>query len=288
MKPFTLTAAVVAGTLLLGGCAVSPVPTEESKATLTARTSTYADLRALPEPQGQIVASVYSFRDQTGQYRPAPSSSLSTAVTQGATALLTEAMKDSGWFITLEREGLQNLLTERKIIRAAQKKPNVPENNANGLPSLLASNILIEGGIIAYDTNAVTGGAGARYLGIGAAEQYRTDQVTINLRAINVNTGQILNNVSTTKRVLSKELTTGVFKFVEFKELLELEAGYTNNEPREVCVRSAIEAALIHMIVDGLEEGHWNLSDNADLNHPVVQQYLNETPYIFDLEPATS
>ena len=69
--------------------------------------------------------------------------------------MLISAMNDSGWFIPLEREGLQNILTERKIIRAALKKPNTPSNNNAELPSLLAANILLEGGIIAYESNKI-------------------------------------------------------------------------------------------------------------------------------------
>src|SRR3546814_5035308 len=39
-------------------------------------------LRQLPPPKKKIVAAVYSFRDETGQYKSAPNSSFSTAVTQ--------------------------------------------------------------------------------------------------------------------------------------------------------------------------------------------------------------
>ena len=264
----------------LVGCAATPIPPSLESARLTSRTSTYEDLRALPEPKGKIVVSVYKFNDQTGQYKPSPASSFSTAVTQGATAMLMQALHESGWFIALEREGLQNLLTERKIIRAAQKKPNTPVNNADDLPSLLAANVLIEGGVIAYESNVKTGGAGARFLGIGFSEQYRVDQVTVNLRAINVSTGRILHNVSTTKTILSKELQTGVFKFVEYKELLEFEAGTTTNEPTQMCVRAAIEAAVIHMLVDGLQSRSWALAKEADVNNPVIKRYSEETPKV--------
>lgn len=262
----------------LNGCAATfehrAAPSVEAlAASLTPRMSSYQDLLALPQPRGRIVASVYSFRDQTGQYKPAPASSFSTAVTQGAASMLISAMNDSGWFIPLEREGLQNLLTERKIIRAALNKPNVPDNNSDDLPSLLAANILIEGGVVAYESNVRTGGAGARYLGIGGAEQYRVDQVTVNLRAIDIRSGRILHDVMTTKTILSKEITAGVYTFVDFRRLLELEAGTTVNEPAQLCVLSAIETALIHLIVDGLDARSWGLANPADGNAPVLKRY---------------
>lgn len=283
MKISKITFSLVALSLF-SGCATTVIPPAEESARLSTRTSSYVDLKGLPAPRGKVIASVYSFRDQTGQYKASPASSFSTAVTQGGSALLTEALKDSGWFITLEREGLQNLLTERKIIRAAQKKPDNPKNNGSTLPSLLASNVLIEGGIVAYESNTETGGAGAKFLGIGASEQYRVDQVTVNLRAINVRTGEILNNVSTTKSILSKELSAGVFRFIEYKELLEIEAGVTTNEPTQVCVQSAIESAVIHMIAEGIEENHWALKNTSDINSPVLQRYLNEQPVIIKTE----
>ena len=88
--------------------------------TLTPETAITRDLLALPPPKGKIAVAVYGIRDQTGQYKPAPDSSFSTAVTQGASSMLIRALQDSGWFIPVERENLQNLLTERKIVRALE------------------------------------------------------------------------------------------------------------------------------------------------------------------------
>ncbi|GHS81413.1 hypothetical protein PAGU2196_22470 [Pseudomonas sp. PAGU 2196] len=36
-----------------------------------------------------------------------------------------------------------------------------------------------------------------------------------------------------------------MFKFIEFKKLLEAEVGYTTNEPAQLCVLSSIEAAVV-------------------------------------------
>ncbi|RLJ21852.1 curli production assembly/transport protein CsgG [bacterium endosymbiont of Escarpia laminata] len=246
---------------------------DESETTLTPRASTYRDLTNLPQPKGRIVASVYNFKDQSGQYRPSPASSFSTAVTQGATAMLVSVLSDSGWFIPLEREGLQDLLTERKIIRAALKKNNTPKNNDEQLPSLLAANVLLEGGIIAYDSNIRTGGLGARYFGLGVSGQYRLDQVTVNLRAVDIRTGQVLSSVMTSKTILSQEVQSGLFRFIEYKRLLELEGGMTTNEPAQLCVLSAIESAVIHLISDGLKKNLWQLRDLDAMDHPVLKKY---------------
>ncbi|MCG7586825.1 CsgG/HfaB family protein [Photobacterium sp. OFAV2-7] len=261
--------------LLLSGCSMSLETPEISKEpTLMARGVAYHDLVSLPLPKGKVFVSVYDFRDQTGQYKPQPNSNFSTAVPQGGAALLTTALLDSKWFIPLEREGLQNLLTERKIIRAAQKKDEIPTNHGVHLPSLASANIMVEGGIVAYDSNVRTGGAGARYLGIGGSGQYRTDQVTVNVRAVDVRSGRILLSVTTSKTIFSKELQTGVFKFIDYKDLLEAELGYTTNEPVNLAVMSAIDAAVVHVIVDGIQAGLWEPMRDADLQHPIIQEYM--------------
>lgn len=164
---------------------------------LMPRGATYSDLIALPRPRGKILVSVCNFRDQTDQYKPSPNSNFSTTVPQGGTALMTTSLLDSNWFIPLEREGLQNLLTERKIIRAAQNKDQTLSNHGSDLPPLSSANVVIEGGIVAYDSNIKTGRFGARYLGIGDASIYRNDMVTVNLRVVDVRTGQILLGVTT-------------------------------------------------------------------------------------------
>ncbi|HZW20247.1 CsgG/HfaB family protein [Noviherbaspirillum sp.] len=279
--------ALLAAGTLLAGCASRGGPSDTAggaSAQLTPVTNITRDLVSLPPPKGKVVAAVYAFRDQTGQYKPAPDSSFSTTVTQGAASMLVKALRDSGWFTPVERENLQNLLTERKIVRALEtpQEKNAPMIQ---LPPLLPATVLIEGGIIGYETNVRTGGAGARYLGVGADNQYRVDQVTVNLRAVDIRSGQILNSVSTSKTVYSYQLHTGVFRFVNFKELLELEAGYTRNEPAQLCVREAIEAAVVHLTVQGLKDGIWALKNEKDWNAPVIQSYLKASKDAMLVDP---
>ncbi|MDH4560060.1 CsgG/HfaB family protein [Pseudomonas sp. BN411] len=261
----------------LQGCALRQpmsADTADQIPTLTPRASTYYDLLNLPRPKGRLVAAVYGFRDQTGQYKPTPASSFSTSVTQGAASMLVDALQASGWFMVLEREGLQNVLTERKIIRASQNKPNTPANIQSQLPPLQAANLLLEGGIIAYDTNVRSGGEGARYLGIGASHEYRVDQVSVNLRAVDVRSGMVLANVMTSKTIYSVGQSASVFKFIEFKELLEAEAGYTTNEPAQLCVLSAIESAVAHLIAQGVERRLWQAAGDQPLEQTSLKKYM--------------
>jgi curli production assembly/transport component CsgG len=260
--------------LSLAACVSHPPSNAKSNAQLTPPTRVTKDLLRLPEPKGKVAVGVYALRDQTGQYKPAPDSSFSTMVTQGATSMLVKALKDTGWFVPVERENLQNLLTERKIVRALEG----PQDKGAGvqLPPLMPATVLIEGGIVAYETNVRTGGVGARYLGVGVSDQYRVDQVTVNIRAIDIRGGQILNSVSTTKTIYSHQLTSGIYRFVNFKQLLEIEAGYTRNEPVQLCVKEAIESAVVHLAVQGMKDRVWLLKDEKDMESPVIQAYLKE------------
>ncbi len=271
----TLTLPILTLLALLSGCTVfdqerdKALATASQPATLTSVSALHADLVNLPPPRGKIVAAVYGFRDQTGQYKPSPDSSFSTAVTQGAGAMLIKSMTDSKWFIPVEREGLQNILTERRIVRALDNTPN-----GSNLAGLLPASILLEGGIISFESNVRTGGAGARYLGVGASEQYRTDQVTINLRAVDIRSGRILVSTSTTKGIYSYKLGADIFRFVSYQRLLEVEVGYTRNEPAQLCVQEAIDAALVHLIAQGIKDNHWALQNPQDIDSPRLQTYL--------------
>jgi curli production assembly/transport component CsgG len=231
------------------------VPPDESLAISVTPTEAFKELKSLPKPRGAIPVSVYSFRDQTGQYKPqANVSSFSTAVTQGGTSILMQALSDSDWFLPVEREGLQNIITERKITRAASQANKIDEE----LPALTTAKIILEGGIISYDSNTVTGGFGAEYFGIGSSELYREDMISVYMRAIDVRTGQVLVSVATSKKVLSKEVRAGFFRYVSFKRLAEAEAGYTTNEPMHLCVKQTIEKAITELVQKGIDRRVWH------------------------------
>ena len=256
--------------LTLSACAIQKPANVSNEAQLTPPTPSATALLQLPPPQKKIVAAVYGFRDEIGQYNPSPSSGFSTALTQGAASMLMKALKDSGWYIPVEREGLQSLLTERRVLRAVDEGAQ----NGGGVPNLLPASIILEGGVIAYDTNTRTGGLGAKFLGIGMSTQYSVDQVTIGLRAVDVATGAILDSVSTTKTIFSYEIHPSYFRFVNYYDLLEIEGGYTHNEPAQLAVKEAIDAAVMHLTVQGIKNNLWRLKNPADWNSALIQRYL--------------
>lgn len=242
-------------------------------AVLTPTTRTTRDLIRLPPPKFKVPVAVYAFRDQTGQFKPQPDSNLSNAVTQGAASIVVKALLDSGWYLPIEREGFQNLLTERRVAKALES-PTDNGKPGSSYPSLMAANFLIEGGIVGYESNVRTGGDGANLLGIGGDVKYRMDQVTVNLRSVDVRSGQIINSVSVTKTVFSYEVSASVYKFVAYKTLLQAEGGYSTNEPTHLAVKEAIESAVIHLTVQGIRDGAWSLRNPKDWESSMVQGYL--------------
>jgi curli production assembly/transport component CsgG len=215
---------------------------------------------------------VYAFRDQTGQYKTSPDSAYSTAVSQGAASMLVIALRESGWFMPVEREGLQNLLTERRIVRAIES-PSDKGKPAISLPNLTPASLLVEGAIVAYESNVRTGGKGANYLGIGANTQYRIDQVTLVLRSVDIKTGHVLNSVSSTKTIYSFLFNANIYKFIDFQKLVQSEFGYTTNEPAQMALKEAIELAVIQLTVDGIRDRHLALKRPEDWSSPIIQFY---------------
>ena len=164
--------ALLLGAVLLSGCANYLAPFDTEPAHVGAETRVYDRFAELPEPSDQVVAAVYRFRDQTGQYKPSQNiASWSTAVTQGSTSILMRALENSGWFDVIEREGLSNLMNERQII-SSMRQMHEGDRGAGPLPPLRFAGILLEGGIIGYDSNIITGGAGARYFGAGGSASF--------------------------------------------------------------------------------------------------------------------
>ena len=218
------------------------------------------ELYNMAQPERKVPIAVYKFNDVTGQRKTSSSLALlSSAVTQGGDIWLIQALKKAGngtWFQVIERMELDNLLKERQIIRNTRK--SYEGDKAEKIKPLLFAGVLLTGGIIGYDTNTSTGGLGVRYLGIGISDEYRKDMVTVALRLISVQTGEVLIAVSSQKTILSTKLSATVFKFLDLgTKLLETEAGITDNESTTYAVRKAIEQAVIEIIKEGEQKKLW-------------------------------
>src|SRR5690606_3029595 len=152
------TVLAVASALALSACATvdaaGPIATATTRvAHIPQQPSTQMALRELPPPNSPVAVAVYSFVDQTGQYKPSDTGqTLSRAVSQGGASILVKALQDAGqrqWFTVVEREMLRNLLQERQIIREMRERYlGEAAPNPEALPSLLFAGVLLEGGVI--------------------------------------------------------------------------------------------------------------------------------------------
>ena len=225
-------------------------------------------LRAIPTLDGQpkITIAVYRFTDLTGQRKPSTKfSQLSTAVTQGSDTFVISALKavsNGTWFQVVERNGLDNLVKERQLIRSTRDLYDGENAIDKILKPMLFAGLIIEGGIVGYDSNTQSGGAGARYFGIGLSEQYRVDQVTISMRIVSVQTGEILMTTAVTKTIASHSSGGDVFRFLDMgTKALELETGVAVNEPVNYAIRTAIEFAVLELIHSGEKQGFWKFKE---------------------------
>jgi len=251
-------------TLLLNGCAGTMTKKDWSEPEI-ARSPIQNVLDTVPYLGGpKISIAVYQFTDKTGQRKPNDKfSQLSSAITQGSEVWVINALKNVGnesWFTVVERAGLDNLVKERQLIKSTREVYEGKE--AIKLKPLLFAGLLLEGGVVGYESNIESGGAGARYFGIGANTQYRVDQVTIAMRIVSVQTGEVLLTTATEKRIASHKSGADVFRFLDLgTKALELEAGSAVNEPVNYAVRTAIEAGVVDLIHQGEAKGLWKYSD---------------------------
>tara|TARA_Y100000114_G_scaffold13475_1_gene10824 strand:- start:203 stop:1039 length:837 start_codon:yes stop_codon:yes gene_type:complete len=259
---------------VLAGCAVTPneIKYYEELGPFHHQTPTNQLLRELPHLDNEIMTiAVYSFTDKTGQRKPSQKfSQLSTAVSQGPEVWVIQALKEAGdgtWFKVVERGGLDNLVKERQLIRSTRESYEGKEANKNSLKPLLFAGLILEGGIVSYDSNIDSGGFGARYFGIGAHEEYRVDQVTVSMRVVAVQTGEVILAVNGTKTIASHKSGVDAFRFIDMgTRAIEVESGVAENEPVNYAIRSAVEYCIIEIIKQGEQKSLWNFKE--EINEP--------------------
>jgi curli production assembly/transport component CsgG len=266
---------------VLPGCAAIHMEVaQEEPIKVTPKQNLWDQLPFLDGPP--MTVAVYGFRDLTGQNKPNDKLALfSKAVTQGGEVFLIKSLQDSkNWFRVVERVGLDNLIKERQLIRNQREVYEGKE--ARPLKPLTVAGIILEGGIIGYDSNIRSGGNGARFLGIGGSQQYRVDEVTVSLRLISISSGEVLLTNAVTKTIYSTAHNVGVLRFVDAgTKALELENGAAINEPTTYAVRVAIEQAVYELITEGQRKGLWSYKKSEEKRNDVK-------PVTTDAPPATT
>ena len=275
---------IILSLLFLSGCAVVQKAGFEYQPEVTVN-KLEKEFDAVPAPDGKrLTVAVYSFKDLTGQRKPTPGvASFSTAVTQGAEVFLIRALQDVGkgnWFDVVERVNVDNLTKERTIIR--QMREAYEGKDAKPLMPLQFAGIILEGGIIGYDSGNESGGAAHRFLGIGTQTQYSKDIVTVSLRAVSVNTGKVLASVHVQKIVYSTADSVAILKFIQNgTQAFEAETGLTINEAGTLAVKATIEAAVVELIKEGERKGVWDYKKAVVVvpkEEPKLEEKKDEKP----------
>ena len=266
--------------LFLAGCATMDMADSLTDLPLRSQVSLKKLITIRPPTRGPIVVAVYKFLDRTGQRKSKDNiASLSSAVTQGADVIVIQALKNAGngsWFRVVERVGLDHLIKERQLVRSTRATFEGKKRKSK-LKPLLFAGIIIEGGIISYDTNILSGGSGARFFGTGGSGQYRKDQVSIYMRVVSVQSGEILLNVGVTKTILSIRTGLDFFRFIDIgQKALEIETGGAVNEPTTFAIKKAIEAAVIALINEGAKKKIWAFKKMPKKKKKVIKKLKEE------------
>jgi curli biogenesis system outer membrane secretion channel CsgG len=331
---------IISGLLVISGCqssdrlGINDQPSQMEGGELIAQQSDdYIPLKSRSPRRRPIRVAVYEMPDLTGATRRNPQyADLSRAVSQGAEALVIDALKSTGnasWFLVLERKNLQALTGERSIrinqinqdrqIRhtrserqriaearrsiaqeVAALKTQLEKDYANprtvaqkNLPpkevslanlrkyesdlirqiekprpfsaferfkpikNLVGADYILMGSIFSYESDLISAGAGVRYQNKGIYGEYRKDTIGINLRLVQVQTGEILSNVNVSQSVASRKVQGDFLNYVTLTKILEIEAGAVVNEPKTLALDAAIRMG-IHLIITKMEEaGKW-------------------------------
>ena len=237
----------------LAGCVQEPLPSAQP------RIVNEKEIVLPPPPPRALTVAVYNCIDTTGQRRPTGlAQELSTAVPLDCTPYLVEAIRalQPGYVMLVERQHLDDLLRERQLATLAlnaSAKPGAPPAKLN---TLRVAEVLLVGQVVAYDraTKQVTGGLALG--GAGGTGTYVTDVVTFSLRAVAVQTGQVLGEASATKSILSLRLSGHTTQILP-TNVLEFELGGAGNEPVGLALHAAVHAALTKLIKQGIHDGWW-------------------------------
>ncbi len=244
-----------------------------------------AEITLPPPPPRALTVGVYSCIDTSGQRRPTGQpEELSTAAPMDCTPYVMEAVRAlrPGYVFLVERQHVDELLRERQLatlalntaaaaaaaapatasasdpaepaLAAAQTNPVPPA--ARRLATLRVAEILLIGQVVAYDrsTHEVTGGAALG--GVGASGAYVTDLVTFSLRAVAVQTGEVLGQTTVTKSITSIKIG-GHVAAIYNTNALDAELGGDVNEPVGLALGAAVRSALVQLVTQGIHDGWW-------------------------------
>jgi len=222
--------------------------------------SEFSELSDLAQPiSDPLIVGVYSFTDQTGQRAVLSrnTSEMSSAIPQGLNAILVQELKlagKGGWYRVVERETISDVLNERRIVASA-----LGAEAEQQLPNLLLPGIILTGGAVSYDRKIHEEFRGFGISSVNGNTQVQSDQVGVVLRAVSVQTGEVIETVYASKEVLSQVNSLSGLRVFN-TSTLAFEVGNATNEPVSLAVRQAIASAIVELTRRGIKREWWSVA----------------------------
>ena len=261
MRHQSITASLLAaGVIMLAGCVQDPMPSA------TPNVIAEQEIVLPPPPPRALTVGIYNCIDTTGQRRPTLlAQELSTAVPMDCTPYLVEAIRSlrPGYVFLVERQHIDELLRERQLATlalngaaqtAAAAGRNAAPAPARRLTMVRVAEVLLIGQVVAYDRATRDMSGGLAFAGIGVTALYRPRHFS--LRAIAVQTGEVIGQTTVTKSITSMKAGGHVTKILT-ASVFELELGGAGNEPVGLALRAAIRSALNQLVQNGIHDGWW-------------------------------
>jgi curli production assembly/transport component CsgG len=267
-------------------------------------------LAQLPPPPRQITVAVYDFPDLTGQRKPtAPGavvSELSTAVTQGASSIVIEALQAAGngtYFNVVDRTRDADQVRERSVIADSTGSPsNKPDKKGDGKTGSSAANVrrlrpaeyIINGGLVAFERSVLISNSSLSILGIGGAKSVIRNYVSVTMRLVRADTAEVVASVTAYRSIDTdtagisshSRAANGLYpdslltKYPSPSDYLEADFSGTRNEMTQIAIREAIEADLIELIDRGNRMALWQRPSQLVVaaSEPALRAYKPRIP----------
>ncbi len=205
-------------------------------------------LKSLPHPRQKIPVAIYDLNDRTGQYLEMDDySSHSTAISQGATDMLINALLNSEQYIIADRSILNQFMTEQDLKR--KKQIGFNSQKPFQLNQLRESKYIITGSITEYGIMD-TGGTKLKVDGKGFNTEGVIAYAALDLRIVNSFTNEVEYTIALKDGIKGEKKGLDVFSFLGDDYMVDLETGTGWQEPINLVVRRLIEAAVYDMSVN--------------------------------------
>jgi curli production assembly/transport component CsgG len=138
------------------------------------------------------------------------------------------------------------------------------------LPPLLLPGVLLTGGAVSYDRKVYQKFGGLSVASATSRQEIVSDRVGIVLRAVSVQTGEVLETVYVSKEVRSRANGVNGLSIINL-DVFAAEFGSAENEPVSLAVRMAIASAVIEMVKLGVGRGWWKVETTKAADAEIVE-----------------